>query len=33
MDNKGLLSGIIGTIAVNAVTGENNTIWAAVKLD
>ena len=33
MKDNGLLAGVIGAIAVNAVTGETNTIWAAVKLD
>ena len=33
MKDNGLLTGIVGTIAVNAITVETNTIWAAVKLD
>ena len=33
MKDNGLLTGVVGAIAVNAVTGENSTIWAAVKLD
>lgn len=35
MKDNGLLSGVIGAIAVNAITVEKwvGTIWAAVKLD
>lgn len=33
MKDNGLLTGVIDAIAVNVVTGETNTVWAAVKLD